>query len=63
MGCLYSREIIDFNSIQPTVLRIKGGLANFSGTTERGRFQVMITLTFLSIVSIYFRHLAMLKWH
>ncbi len=40
MGCFYSREIIDFDTIQPLVLRIKGGLATYSGTTERGRCQV-----------------------
>ncbi len=42
MGCFYSTEIIDFDTIQPLVLRIKGGLASYSGTTERGRFQVRL---------------------
>jgi hypothetical protein len=40
MGCFYSKEIIDFDTIQPLVLRIKGDLASYSGTTERGQFQV-----------------------
>lgn len=40
MGCFWSREMIDFDFIQPSVLRIKGGLASYSGTTERGRCQV-----------------------
>ncbi len=49
MGCFYSREIIDFTTIQPLVLKITGGLATYSGTTERGAFQVRSVFSFNSI--------------
>ncbi|UJR14917.1 hypothetical protein I4U23_001900 [Adineta vaga] len=41
MGCFYSREIIDFSILQPLVLRLEGSHVEFSGTTERGRFQAV----------------------
>lgn len=40
MGCFQSSESIDFDTIQPTVLRNHGGISTYSGTTERGRCQV-----------------------
>jgi hypothetical protein len=57
MGCCYSTEIIDFDVIQPLVLRIHAGLATYSGTNERGRFQVcsyviQLSSVLLSIVDI-----------
>lgn len=52
MGCCFSRDIIDFDTIQPIVLRIKGGLATYSGTTERGRFQVN---SLFSLIDFYKR--------
>ncbi len=39
MGCRFSREIIDFDTILPLGLRIQGGLAKYSGTTQQGRYQ------------------------
>ena len=42
MGCFQSSEAIDFDTIQPAVLRTRGGLATYSGTTERGRCQVCL---------------------
>ncbi|CAF0714470.1 unnamed protein product [Adineta steineri] len=39
MGCCQSTENIDFDTIQPAVLRSHGGIATYSGTTERGRCQ------------------------
>lgn len=48
MGCLWSNERIDFNFIQPVVLRIKAGLASYSGTTERGQCQVCFIPFFIS---------------
>lgn len=44
MGCLQSSEAIDFDTIQPVVLRIRGGIATYSGTTGRGRCQVRLIL-------------------
>lgn len=43
MGCFQSSESIDFDTIQPTVLRNRGGIGLYSGTTERGRCQVRET--------------------
>ncbi len=40
MGCFQSSESIDFDTIQPAVLRSRGGLSTYSGSTERGRCQV-----------------------
>ena len=40
MGCFQSTEAMDFDVIQPLVLRSHGGIAIYSGTTERGRCQV-----------------------
>jgi hypothetical protein len=40
MGCFCSKEAIDFDLIEPIVLRIRTGSARFSGTTEHGRCQV-----------------------
>ena len=40
MGCFYSTETIDFDTIQPRVLHIRAGAASYSGTTERGHCQV-----------------------
>lgn len=42
MGCLQSSEAIDFDTIQPTVLRSRDGIATYNGSTERGRCQVCI---------------------
>ena len=53
MGCLWSKETIDFDFIQPIVLRIRAGLASYSGTTERGQCQVC----FVSFHSINFHYL------
>ncbi len=44
MGCLQSSESIDFDTIQPNVLRTRGGLAIYSGNTGRGRLQVRLIL-------------------
>jgi hypothetical protein len=50
MGCFQSSESIDFETIQPAVLRSRGGLATYSGTTERGRCQVRLILFDLTII-------------
>ena len=44
MGCFQSTEAIDFDTIQPAVLRTRQGTATYSGTTERGRCQVRFRL-------------------
>ncbi|CAF3738548.1 unnamed protein product [Rotaria sp. Silwood1] len=41
MGCFPSAEALDFDTIQPLVLRTTGGVATYSGTTERGRCQTL----------------------
>ncbi|CAF2841469.1 unnamed protein product [Rotaria sp. Silwood2] len=41
MGCFQSTEALDFDTIQPVVLRATGGIATYSGTTERGRCQTL----------------------
>ena len=40
MGCFQSSEAIDFDTIQPAVLRTRGGTAVYSGNTGHGRCQV-----------------------
>ncbi len=44
MGCFQSSEAIDFDTIQPTVLRSRGGAAVYSGSTGHGRCQVRFIL-------------------
>ncbi|CAF1051224.1 unnamed protein product [Adineta ricciae] len=57
MGCFSSRELIDFSLIQPTILQSQNAYIEFSGSTERGRFQVC--LVFLSqIVDLLFNLLS-----
>jgi hypothetical protein len=46
MGCLQSSEMMDFDTIEPLVLRGHDGTAVFNGTTEHGRFQVSFFLSF-----------------
>ncbi|CAF0871459.1 unnamed protein product [Adineta ricciae] len=41
MGCFSSRELIDFSLIQPTILQSQNAYIEFSGSTERGRFQAL----------------------
>ncbi|CAF1174904.1 unnamed protein product [Adineta steineri] len=41
MGCFCSREIIDFDYLQPLVLRSHQDSIIYSGTTERGRLQLV----------------------
>ncbi|CAF1393064.1 unnamed protein product [Adineta steineri] len=41
MGCFCSREIIDFDYLQPLVLRTHQDSIIYSGTTERGRLQTL----------------------
>ncbi|CAF2071035.1 unnamed protein product [Rotaria magnacalcarata] len=41
MGCLQSTESLDLDTIQSVVLRTSGGIATYSGTTERGRCQTL----------------------
>ena len=49
MGCFQSTESIDFDTIQPAVLRARPGTAQYSGTTERGRCQVRLFYLFKSL--------------
>lgn len=54
MGCLQSSEAIDFDTIQPAVLRTRGGIAKYSGTTGRGRCQVCLILRYFNIIFFWF---------
>jgi hypothetical protein len=53
MGCFQSSEAIDFDTIQPAVLRTRGGSATYSGSTERGRCQVHLISCYLKIIYIF----------
>ena len=67
MGCFQSTEAIDFDTIQPAVLRTRQGTATYSGTTERGRCQVRFPfarcLVIIRALFIRSRLSAMQKWH
>jgi hypothetical protein len=55
MGCLQSSEAIDFDTIQPVVLKTHGGIATYSGSTGRGRCQVRLILRYFKYYFSY-RH-------
>jgi hypothetical protein len=52
MGCFQSTGSIDFDSIQSTILRSRGGEATYSGTTERGQCQVR-TVYFVFVAFLF----------
>jgi hypothetical protein len=54
MGCFQSTGNIDFDTIQPAVLKTRGDSARYSGTTERGRCQVSFNSSFLFFSHFYF---------
>lgn len=53
MGCFQSTESIDFDTIQPAVLRTAGGTATYSGTTERGKCQVSFNSSCITCLYFY----------